>query len=429
VSYSDRRKFLGQLGIAFAGVSLPWANIVFSKETENSLIQIANMQSEAELNNEDFWGQVKLAYSSSSSLLNFNNGGVSPQPKAVQEAFIHYYKSFNQAPSYYMWRIYQQEIESVRKKLARLSGADVDEIALNRNSTEALDTIIFGIELKKDDEVVISNFDYPNMVQAWRQREKREGIVLKTAQLEMPMENDDEIVSRYVEQFTKKTKVVLVTHLINWSGQIMPVAKIAKEARKRGIKVISDSAHSFAHLSFKIPDLKVDYFGTSLHKWLCAPLGSGLLWVRKELISDLWPGLSPVDPKSDDIRKFENLGTRNMAAELATGKAVDFHNMIGDERKEARLRYLKNYWLSKAKNINGFRSFTSEMDNYSCAIATVNIDGIKNLGSKLQRGFQIHTTNIKHEGVDGVRITPNVYTSIKELDRLVEALNTIAKNG
>ena len=408
---------------------MPWASIAFSRETEDNLIRLAAMQPDAAIENEDFWSQVKLAYSSSSSLLNFNNGGVSPQPVAVQEAFIHYYKSFNQAPSYYMWRIYQQEIESVRKKLARLSGCDADEIALNRNSTEALDTIIFGLELNKGDEVLISNFDYPNMVQAWKQREKREGINLKVVQLEMPMEDEDEIVKRYTDQFTSKTKVVLITHLINWSGQVMPVAKIARKAREKGIKVISDSAHSYAHLNFKIPDLEVDYFGTSLHKWLCAPLGSGMMWVKKELISDLWPGLAPVDPGSDNIRKFENLGTRNMASELATGKAVDFHNMIGSQRKEERLRYLKNYWLSRATEIKGFKSFTSSKDEFSCAIATVNIDGVENLGSKLQRGYQIHTTSIKHEGVDGVRITPNVYTSLKELDRLVEALNSISKNG
>ncbi len=376
--------------------------------------------------NEDFWHQVKLAYSSSSSMLNFNNGGVSPQPKAVQEAFIHYYKTFNQAPSYYMWRIYQKEINSVKKKMARLAGTSEDEIAFNRNSTESLDTIIFGLELNKGDEVVISNFDYPNMVQAWRQREMRESIKLKVVELSMPEENEDEIVAKYVEQFSKKTKVVLITHLINWSGQIMPVAKIAREARKRGIKVISDSAHSFAHLNFKIPDLEVDYFGTSLHKWLCAPLGTGMMWVKKDHIASLWPGLSPVDPKSDDIIKFENLGTRNMAAELAIGKAIDFHNMIGSDRKEERLRYLKNYWLNKAMNIKGFKTFTSSRNEFSCAIATVNKEGVEHLGSKLQRNHFIHTTNIKHEGVDGVRITPNVYTSISELDRLVEALNKIS---
>lgn len=426
MDHNSRRKFISQLGVAFAGVSLPWASFSFESSTQQNLLELASILDESDPVNEDFWNQVKMAYSASSTMLNFNNGGVSPQPKVVQEAFIHYYKSFNQAPSYYMWRIFQQEIESVRLKMAKLGGVSKNEIAFNRNSTEALDTIIFGIDLKKGDEVVISNFDYPNMVQAWKQREAREGIVLKEVKLTIPAENDQEIVNAYLNQFSNKTKVVLITHLINWTGQILPVAKIAAEAKKRGIKTISDSAHSFAHINYNIPDLGVDYFGTSLHKWLCAPFGTGMLWVSKEHITDLWPGLSPLDPKSDDIRKFETLGTRNMAAELATGKAVDFHNMIGSERKEKRLRYLKDYWLKEALNIKGLKPFTSLKADYSCAIATISKEGVEALGSKLQKQFSIHTTNIKHQGVDGVRITPNVYTSTKDLDRLIEALNKIS---
>lgn len=405
---------------------MPWGSIAFSKETEKVMLRLADMAGEASTDNEDFWHQIKMAYSASSSLLNFNNGGVSPQPRVVQEAFMHYYESFNQAPSYYMWRIYQKEIESVRLKMAQLAGVDPNEIAFNRNSTEALDTIIFGIDLNKGDEIVYSNFDYPNMVQALKQRSLRESVVLKKVSLDMPMEDDEQIVARYVEQFSNKTKLVLVTHMINWTGQILPVAKIAAEAKKRGIQVISDSAHSFAQLNYSIADLKVDYFGTSLHKWLCAPFGTGMMWVHKDRIKSLWPGMSPLEPESDDIRKFENLGTRNMAAELAIGKAIDFHNMIGTSRKEERLRYLKNYWLNKAMDIKGFRSYTSGLDAYSCAIASVAIDGVDNLGGRLQNEFHIHTTSIKHEGVDAVRITPNVYTSLAELDRLVEALHKIA---
>ncbi len=423
---TSRKEFLERMGLAFGGAAIGAPLLAFSPSTARNLELLLSELPNAEVQNEDFWGFVKNAYSSSGSLLNVNNGGVSPQPIVVQEAFIEYYKLFNQAPSYYMWRIMNREIQGIREKMAEFSGVNAEEIAFNRNTTEALDTIIHGLDLSKGDEVVIGNFDYPNMRQAWNQRAQRDGIELKIVQLKLPMNNEDELVNAYVESFSKKSKYVLLTHLINWTGQVLPVKRIAAEAQKRGISVIVDAAHSYAHLDFKISELNADYLGTSLHKWLCAPLGTGMMYVRKGKIADLWPSFAPPDSKSDDIRKFENLGTRNIAAELSIGKALDFHEIIGSKRKAERLLYLRNYWLQQAQDIDGFESFSPSNPSLSSALATVRIKGLSKLGHSLQLKHNIHTTDIKHEGVQGVRITPNVYTSLKDLDRLVGALRKLA---
>jgi selenocysteine lyase/cysteine desulfurase len=248
-----------------------------------------------------------------------------------------------------MWRILDAGREGLRAKLADMEGVSPDEICINRNSTEGLNTIIFGLNLKAGDEVVLSKYDYPNMMNAWKQREKREGIKLKWIDIPQPTENDETIVELYKNAITAKTKIVHITHLINWSGNIVPVKKIADMAHAKGCEVIVDAAHSFGHTDYKIEDTGADYFATSLHKWLCAPFGSGLLYIKKDKIKNVWALLSAPEPDGTDIRKFENLGTRNMAAEMAIGAAVDFHNVIGAKRKEERLRYLKNYLAEKTK--------------------------------------------------------------------------------
>jgi selenocysteine lyase/cysteine desulfurase len=267
------------------------------------------------------------------------------------------------------------------------------------------------------------------MINAWKQREKRDGIKLVWIDLPLPIEKEDDIVKFYSNAFTSKTKVVMVTHLINWTGQIMPVRKIADEAHKRGIEVIADGAHTFAHFDFKIPDLCCDYFASSLHKWMSAPFGSGLLYIRKEKIKDVWALLSNTEPDGSDIRKFESLGTRSFASEMAIGAAVDFHEMIGAPRKEARLRFLKNYWVDQVKNLSRVSFLQSKHPKMSCAIANIAIDGKKpeEVSGELFTKYKIHSVGINWENIHGVRITPNVYTSLKDLDKLVGAIKQIAK--
>lgn len=425
---TNRRNFLKKTSLLGAGLwSWPLIDHAYARDAAE-ILQSAALKPPSELaSDEDFWSWVRHSYIASSSLINLNNGGVSPHPKVVMDAVDRFTRLSNEAPSYYMWRVFEKGKERIREKLADLAGVSADEIAINRNTTEALDTIIFGLDLNKGDEVVHSNFIYPNMNQAWMQREMREGIVRKIAKLPMPSTDKAALVKTYTDQFTKKTKVVHITHLINWTGQVMPVREIADEAQKIGAKVIVDGAHTFAHLDYKIPDLNCDYYGTSLHKWLCAPFGTGMIYVKKENISDLWPLFPNPEPKSDDIRKFEAMGTHDVPAELAIGQAVDFHLSIGAERKYERLHFLKQYWVERVKDIPGIQFWCPEEKEFSGALTTFGMEGktASDIHNALWRDARIHTTTITHEGVDGCRVTPNVYTSLEDLNRLVEAIHAM----
>lgn len=427
---TDRRDFMKQAG-AFAG-TLALSSFIpsaFARELEIQTGKISGKTPDESASDEDFWNWVRESYTVSPNIMNLNNGGVSPQPKIVQDAHIRYYQMCNEGPSYYMWQILDQGREPLREKLAELAGVSPEEVAINRNSTESLNTIIFGLNLKAGDEIVLTKQDYPNMQNAWRQREKRDGIKLVWINMELPIEDSKAIVKLYEEAITDRTKLIHVTHIINWTGQIMPAKELAKMAHSKGIDVLLDGAHSFGHFNYDLKDLDCDYWGTSLHKWLCAPFGTGMLYVKKDHISRIWPLLCNDKPESDDIRKFETLGTRSFAAEMAISEAIDFHNAIGIKRKEARLRYLKNYWCEKALKIPGVKLNTSLNDEFSCAIANFTIGGMKpeEVSGALFTKYKIHTVGINYENIHGVRVTPHVYTSTKDLDKLVRAIEEIAK--
>ena len=383
---------------------------------------------------EDFWRQIRAAYACSPTIINLNNGGVSPAPRATLEALDHYNRMCNEAPSYYMWRILDQDREPLRMNLAALAGVPHDELALCRNATEALNTVIFGLPLKAGDEVVMSTYDYPNMYNAWRQRALRDGVKLVYADPQLPSEDDAAMVEAFTSKFTAKTRLVHITHIVNWNGQILPVRKIADAAHAKGIEVLVDAAHSFALLDHRIPDLGCDYWGTSLHKFLCAPFGNGLMWVKKEKIAGLWPLLSNDKPQGDDIRKFETLGTRSFPVEMATGYSLDLHNLIGPQRKQQRIHFLKNYWMERVKDVPGIYFKTSTNPAYGCAIGVFGIEGRKatEISEQLFSKWKIHTVAIEREAKPGteaafnhVRVTPNVYTTTQELDRLVEGIRSL----
>lgn len=423
----NRRDFIQKLGggagaLAFSSFLGP----TLAASLEAAKNRMAGMSPEACAKEEDFWGLIQQAYSVAPTPMNLNNGGVSPQPKVVQEAFEHYNRMSNQGPSYYMWKILDFGREPLREHLASMAGCSADEIAINRNASEALETIIFGLRLEKGDEVVLSKQDYPNMINAWKQREKRDGIVLKWLDFDLPMEDDSLIVGLYEKAYSAKTKVVHITHMISLTGQILPAKKIIDAARKRGILSVVDAAHSFAHINFKISDIDPDYLGVSLHKWLCAPFGTGMLYVKKSNIKSLWPLFANGDPEKDDIHKFESLGTRSFAAEHAIEQALNFHEYIGADRKQARLFYLKDYWMTRAqKEVPGIRFHTSFKREYSCGISTMSIEGMdtQEVAFFLFRGrYKIHTGIIKTDKIWGLRISPNVYTLEKDLDKLVETL-------
>ena len=426
---ADRRSFLQKAGLLSASAIA--ANLftpAWSRNLQLALKNSAQLSPSDLATDEDFWNYVQQSYTIAPNFINLNNGGVAPAPKTVADAMKRNYDFCNEAPSYFMWRILDAGREPLRKNLAQLAGCDKEEIALHRNASEALETVIFGIELKPGDEVVLAKQDYPNMIGAWRQREKREGIKLVWINLELPSEDENYLVKQYTDAFTPKTKMVQVTHMINWIGQKMPVRKIADAAKKKNIDVLVDGAHTFAQFEFLIPDLNCDYFGTSLHKWLGAPIGTGFLYVRKEKIKNIWPLFGAGEKEEDDIRKFEHLGTRPFFIEEAIDKAIDFYDMIGAKRKEERLLYLKNYWMNKVKDIPKVKLHTSFKKEFGCAIGLVSIDGktAGELDSYLWDKYKIHTVGINWENIHGVRITPNVYTSTKNLDRLVEGITAFS---
>jgi len=429
---ANRRNFIQHLGLmagAFSANSL--FNQAHAAEFQHLNLQKKLVSAKDLAMDEDFWSVIQQGYTVNPAFINLNNGGVSPSPRIVQEAVDTFNKMTNEGPSYFMWRILDQGREPLRYKLAQLAGCDPEEIAINRNSTEALNTVIFGLNLKAGDEVIGTKQDYPNMINAWKQRVAREGLVYTQLNLQYPIENDEEIVGAFEKAITPKTKIFHITHMVNWVGQIMPVKKLCDLAKKHNIQTIVDGAHSFGLMDFKIPDFGCDYFGTSLHKFLSAPIGSGMLWIKKENIEKIWPLICNDNPKGSDIRKFETLGTRSFPIEQGIGEAINFHTAIGSKRKEERIRYLKNYWATRVQNIPKVKIKTSLKDAYSCAICGVSIDGMTpgELDNALFNDYKIHTVGIVWENISCVRITPHVYTRIQDLDKLVYAIEKIAKKA
>lgn len=426
---TNRRKFITQaaaLAGAFSASSL--FNQLHAEEWAHAAKKINHLSPERAATDEDYWSTIQNAFSVSPNIINLNNGGVSPSPLVVQQAVARYNDLSNEGPSYFMWRILDQGREPLREKLAQLAGVDPDEIAINRNATESLNTVIYGLNLEKGDEVIGSKLDYPNIIQAYRQRAMRDGIVYKQLSFDFPIENEEQIVKAYADAITPRTKIIHVTHMVNWVGQVMPVRKISDMAHAKGIEVVCDGAHSFGLMDFKIPDLGCDYLGTSLHKFLSAPIGSGMMWIKKEHIPKIWPLLCNGDPHSGDIRKFETLGTRSFPIEQGIGEAINFHEGIGSKRKEERIRYLKNYWATKVKDIPRVKLHTSLKPQFSCAICGVSIDGMTpgELDSALFNQYKIHTVGIVWENVSCVRVTPHVYTRLTDLDKLAHAIEKIA---
>lgn len=429
---STRRSFLHKTGLfSVTGLLAALTQPAWSRELDHALQQAAGISPDALAGDEDFWHYIQQCYTVSPAIINLNNGGVAPSPKSVQEAMKRFHDLSNEAPSYYMWRVIDQGREPLRRDLAALAGCAAEEIAIHRNASEALETVIFGLPLKAGDEVVLCKQDYPNMMNAWKQRALREGIRLVWVNLDLPSEDNDHLVNVYTKAFTANTRVVHLTHVINWNGQIMPVRKIADAAHQRGIEVVVDGAHSFAQFPYTIPELGADYFGTSLHKWLSACIGSGLLYVKKDKIKDLFPLFAAADPNSEDIRKFEVMGTRPFFIEQAIGKAIEFYDMIGAERKAQRLFYLKNYWMSRVKDIPRVKLGTSMKPGFGCAIGLVNVEGKKphELDAFLFSNYKVHTTTVDWENLKGVRVTPNVYTTTKNLDVLIQGIEQFAKDG
>lgn len=432
-----RRAFLGSLRYpavaAAAGSLLP---VFDPARAAGALAELATVAGTPDdiARDETYWSQIQQAFTVDRTIVNLNNGGVSPSPRLVQEAMRRRLEHANAyPPPVTLWQIQHPQYEDVRSRLARHWGVDAEELAITRNSSESLQICQMGLDLKPGDEVLTTTQDYPRMVNTFKQRERRDGIVLRQFKLPTPCEDARAVVRLFEENITEKTRLILMCHMINITGQILPVKDVVAMARTRngGIPVIVDGAHAFAHLEYKIPDLDCDYYGVSLHKWLTAPHGTGLLYVRRDKIKGLWPLMAAGEELSDNIRKFEEIGTHPEANALCIGEALTFHQAMQGPRKEARLRYLRDYWAGRVIATGRAVMNTSLKPEFSCGIANVRIDGLDTtkLHQWLWEKRHILTVAIVHDEFNGLRVTPNVYTTLEELDRFVEAIEFAVRKG
>ena len=380
---------------------------------------------------EDFWREVQQAFTLDHTIINLNNGGVSPSPRIVQEAMRRYLDYSNTAPAYTMWQILEPEIESVRRRLAASFGCDAEEMAITRNASEAIEVVQLGLPLERGDEVLTTTQDYPRMLTTWRQRERRDGIVLREISFPVPPPSQDDLAQRIERAITPKTKVIHVCHITNLTGQIFPIRKIAQLGRARGIEVIVDGAHAYAHFPFTRDDLDCDYYGTSLHKWLLAPHGTGFLYVRKAKIEKIWPLMAAPPEMNRDIRKFEEIGTHPAANHNAIAEALTFHEGIGAERKAARLRFLFQRWAKRLERLPRVKILTPYDPAQSCGLASVAIEGMdpNKVVAYLWDKHRIIVTPIVHKEFACVRVTPNVYTTATEMDRFGDVMEDVLKKG
>ncbi len=426
----SRRAFLGAVGIPVISTGL----MRFAPDAVAAATLAGAPDDPREAaRDEDFWCEVGRAFTVDRSMINLNNGGVSPAPALVQAAMKRHLDLCNSAPpSLALWETLEPRMEGVRERVARHWGVDAEEIAFTRNASESLQICQFGLDLERGDEVLTTDQDYPRMITTFRQRERREGIVLRQVELPVPCEDDDLVVRLFEERITPRTRVILMCHVVNLTGQILPVARVVAMARRHGVPVIVDGAHAIAHFPFRLSDLDCDYYGASLHKWLFAPHGTGLLHVRRERIADLWPLMAAAEAKSADIRKFEEIGTHPIANALAIAEALTFHQGLGGERKAARLRYLRDTWARRLLAFSDrVRLHTSLDPRFSCGIATVEVDGLETtaLSAWLFDRHRIVTAPIVHARFHGMRVSPSVYTTPDELDRFAAAVEHAIRVG
>ncbi len=380
---------------------------------------------------ETFWFEVQQAFTVDRTLINLNNGGVCPSPRVVQDAMRRYLEFSNEAPVYTMWRILEPAIESVRVGLARTFGCDPEEMAITRNASESLENVQFGLDLAPGDEILTTDQDYGRMLTTWDQRRRREGIVVKTVAFPAPPPSMQFLADLFERAITPKTKIIHFCHITNLSGQIFPVRAISRMARARGIRTIVDGAHAFAQFPFTRDDLDCDFYGCSLHKWLLAPHGTGFLYVRQDLIGEVWPLMAAPESMNHNIRKFEEIGTHPAANHNAIAEALAFHHGIGAERKIARLRYLRDRWMRRLEGQPGVQLHTSFDPVMAGGLANVGLRGVDPgaLANHLWNKHRIIVTPIGHPDCTGIRVTPNVYTTLDEVDRFAEAMEEVIRKG
>lgn len=421
----DRKTFLKNMGILGGATLLtPLLDAGLRAEVMGALAQVRSLDPLAAARSEDHWRAIRNAFDYPTDFTNLENGYYSPMPKLVLEHYLDDFRRINQETTHYMRRTMEGDMEATRQKLAAFAGVDVAELALTRNTTESLDLLISGLPLQRGDEVILSVYDYGSMVEAWEQQAERHGIVLRRVDLPVVPGSDEELIAPFRAAITDRTRAMLVTHMINLNGMVLPAKALTALGRQHGIHVLVDAAHSFAQLDYKLPDLDSDYLGCSLHKWLCAPLGNGLLHMKRDKVAGVWPLFGDRGRAKDDIRKFEHNGTKPPAAWLGIGHAIDFHNQIGGAQKQARLHYLKSYWTERVAALKHVTLCSPTDPAFSCAIANVGVRGMAPaaLAEWLFKEHKVFTVAISTGNIQGVRVTPHLYNTTDDLDRLVRAL-------
>ena len=414
----NKREFVRTLGTAAAGMA--FAPKLFAEH--------AHLSSEVLAEDEKFWASIRSRFKLRPEYINLENGYYCFQPEDVLTAFVNHVRAVNYQGSRYMRTVRVSDKLRVRTKLAALAGCSPDELVITRNATESLDTVIAGFDWKPGDEAIMANHDYGSMIDMFKLQARRYGMVNRFIDIPINPASDEEVVQVYAAALTPKTRLLMVPHMVNITGHILPVRAICDMAHARGVLVMVDGAHAFAHFDFTLPNLGCDYYGTSLHKWLSAPLGAGFLYVRRDRIESLWPVFGDEAIAANDIMKLNHTGTHPVHTDLGIENAIAFHEMIGTARKEARLRYIQQYWTSKVRGFGRIVLNTPVDPQRSCGIANVGVRGMKpaDLASALLEKYKVFTVAIGNAGAEGVRVSPQVYTSTSELDVFVRALKEIA---
>jgi isopenicillin-N epimerase len=425
-----RREFLRQVVpagvVGLTALKSDWLDRVMA-----ATAAVADRSPAEVASDENYWREIQQAFTLDRTIINLNNGYTCPSPRVVHEALKRYLDFSNQAPIQFMWNTLEPNIEQVRRKLAAEAGCDPEELAITRNASEGLQICQLGIDLKAGDEVVTTNQDYGRMLDTWDQRARRDNIKVTKISFPVPTTNISELTTRIEQAVTPRTKVIHICHVTNLTGQLFPVRDIARMARSKGIMTIVDGAHAFAHFPFALRDLECDCYGTSLHKWLLAPVGTGFLYMRRENIEKIWP-LTPANAsKTKDIRKFEEVGTHPAANHNAIAEALAFHQGIGVERRAARMRYLTDRWATRLEKHPRVKILTSRLPNQSWGLANISLQGVDSQKAyeALWSKYRIITASIKHAEYQGLRITPNIYTTLQELDTFSDAIEEMLKGG
>lgn len=404
-------------------------SIPFMNSVEASVKKFEHVSASDLAKEEDFWAAIRGGYKLKPDYINLENGYYCFLPEEILEHFISHVRGVNYQGSYYMRTVQWDNKRKAAAKLAELAGCSAEELIITRNTTESLDMVIGGIHWKQGDEAVMAEQDYGSMLNMFKLMEKKHGIVNKIVSVPNHPASDEEIVNLYANAITGKTRLLMVGHMINITGQILPVRKICDMAHAKGVEVMVDGAHAFAHINYSIADLNCDYYGASLHKWLSVPLGAGILYVKQGKASQVWPLLASDVEDNNDIYWLNQTGTHPVHTDLTIINSIDFYLKIGRDRKEERLRYLQQYWTGKVRDLPTVMVNTPADPKRACGIANV---GIKDLNPQamadiLFNKYKIYTVAIDGAGVHGCRITPNLYTTTEELDIFVSALKELGK--